>query len=104
MSRALSSKTISSAGAATAAVAAAFFLNDRYGLSHDIGELAQTRKYKQRIDAKIKELGDDVTIYRMLELARPDASALWFEGRTWTYAELKAGSYLCQHRLIARVY
>lgn len=85
------SRVISSAGAATAAVAATLFLNNRYGLSYDVGELSRNRKFKRRIDDRIKELGDDVTIYRMLELAKPDAPALWFEGRSWTYAELKAG-------------
>jgi hypothetical protein len=97
MSKSPSTRTVRSAGGATAAVVGALFLNDKYGLTHDISELSQSRKFKKRVDARINQLGDDVTIYRMLELAKPDAPALWFEGRSWTYAELRAGAQSTLH-------
>lgn len=102
MPKSPSSEIVKAAGVATAAAVAALFLNEKYGLSRDISELSQSRKFKKRLDARLSQLGDDVTIYRMLELAKPDAPALWFEGRSWTYSELKAGeSSLRCHDVIA---
>jgi hypothetical protein len=86
-----SNRSVKAAGTVAAVVAGALLLNDKYGFSHDIKELSQSRTFKKRLETRISQLGDDVTIYRMLELAQPNAPALWFEGRTWTYAELRSG-------------
>ena len=86
-----STNAVRAAGGAAAAALAALFLAERYGVSRDVGQILQDRAFRKRMGARINHLGDDVTIYRMLELAQPDATALWFEGRSWTYAEMKAG-------------
>jgi hypothetical protein len=86
-----STKAVRAAGGTAAAALAALFLAERYGVSRDVGQILQDRAFRKRMGARINHLGDDVTIYRMLELAQPDAAALWFEGRSWTYAEMKAG-------------
>jgi hypothetical protein len=91
MANLYSTNAVRAAGGAAAAAFAALFLSDRYGVSRDVGQILQDRAFRKRMDARINHLGDDVTIYRMLELAQPDAAALWFEGRSWTYAETKAG-------------
>jgi hypothetical protein len=82
---------VRAAGGAAAAAIAARFLDERYGVLRDVGQILQDRAFRKRMGARINHLGDDVTIYRMLELAQPDATALWFEGRSWTYSEMKAG-------------
>lgn len=86
-----STNAVGAAGGAAAAALAALFLAERYGVSRDVSQILQDRAFRKRMGARINHLGDDVTIYRMLELAQPDAAALWFEGRSWTYAEMKAG-------------
>jgi hypothetical protein len=91
MANLYSTNAVRAAGAAAATALAALFLDERYGVSRDLGQILQDRAFRKRMGARINHLGDDVTIYRMLELARPDATALWFEGRSWTYAEMKAG-------------
>lgn len=79
------------AGAAAAALAGAWYLNDRFSVSADINNMRHVRANRIALEKRIAELGDNATIYRMLESCRPEAEALWFEGRTWTYAELKKG-------------
>jgi hypothetical protein len=88
-----STNVVRAAGAATATALAAL-LDKRYGVSHDVSQILQDRAFRKRMGARINDLGDDVTIYRMLELAQPDAAALWFEGRSWSYAEMIAGDSL----------
>ena len=40
---------------------------------------------------RTKELGDHVTLYHLSEFCDPNAEALWFEGKTWSYDELRRG-------------
>ena len=42
------------------------------------------------------------TWFRRRAHATPDRKALWFEGRTWTYAQMQAEIELCARRLTAR--
>jgi hypothetical protein len=85
------STTAKVVGAVTAAVASGLYLDNRYGFSKDISQLLLDKQWVKTMNQRVADMGDNVTIYRMLELADPDASALWFEGRSWTYAELKIG-------------
>jgi hypothetical protein len=80
-------------GAAAAAVAGLSYLDARFAISRDLKQLRNDKKWFQRFQAKIQELGDHATIYHMLELAKPDNECLWFEGRTWTYAEFLKGKF-----------
>ena len=67
-------------------------LDNHYGFTYDIARLRWDRGTGKRIESRLKELGDDTTIYHMMELANPDATMLWFEGRSWTYAEAILGT------------
>lgn len=82
---------------AVAALLGTAYLDGKFSISKDIKQLIQDKNFRRRLDLRIKELGDNVTIYRMLELAQPDAEALWFEGRRWTFAEMKGGMFV-NHR------
>ncbi|KAG0647555.1 Solute carrier family 27 member 4 [Hyphodiscus hymeniophilus] len=72
-----------------AALAAGAYLNAKLGISTDLNGLAISREFGGRVGKRIQSLGDTVTIYRLFELVNEQNEALWFEGRTWTYGELK---------------
>ncbi|RMJ07496.1 hypothetical protein CDV36_012916, partial [Fusarium kuroshium] len=81
-------KAAIAAGAATATLLGALYANTRYGVSYDINQLLSEKAFRKRIDERARALGDDISLYHMMQLADPQAEALWFEGRGWTYAEL----------------
>ncbi|RSL77246.1 hypothetical protein CEP51_009231 [Fusarium floridanum] len=81
-------KAAIAAGAATATLLSALYANTRYGVSYDINQLLSEKAFRKRIDERARALGDDFSLYHMMQLAEPQAEALWFEGRGWTYAEL----------------
>ena len=83
--------TLTSLVAAGGLLAGASYFNARYGVGRDIKQLYDDRRFRKWIMARIKELGDHVTLYRLTELCDPGAEALWFEGRTWSYEELRRG-------------
>jgi acyl-CoA synthetase (AMP-forming)/AMP-acid ligase II len=64
-------------------------LDARYGVSYDLRKLSQIRTSQKRVGERIRELGGEATLYRLLELADQGAEALWFEGRSLTYGEMK---------------
>jgi len=74
-----------------AALAAGAYLNAKFGVSTDLNELVSLREYGQRVGQAMQRLGDTTTLYRVFELVDEKNEALWFEGRTWTYGELKNG-------------
>lgn len=67
------------------------YLNARFGIGRDIKQLYDDRRWKKRVAARVKALGNQVTLYRLSEFCGPNAEALWFEGRTWSYDELRRG-------------
>ena len=83
----------STAVISAAALAAGAYLNAKLGISTDLNELALARDFGDRLGRKIQSLGDTCTLYRIFELANEKDEALWFEGRTWTYGELKNGEH-----------
>lgn len=74
---------------ASAAVgtAAALYLDGRYSIRRDIKQVRADKKFKKRVDDAIASCGDEVTFYKLYTQAQPDASAFWFEGKSWTYRE-----------------
>lgn len=91
-------KAAIAAGAATATLLTALYANTRYGVSYDINQLLSEKAFRKRMDERIRALGDDASLFHMLQLAEPQAEALWFEGRGWTYAELILGEWSCVPR------
>lgn len=79
------------ASAATATLLGALYANDRYGVSHDIKQLLSEKAFRKRLQERIQALDSDFSLFHMLELADPEAEALWFENRRWTYAEVLHG-------------
>lgn len=75
--------------AAGGLLAGATYLDARYSITRDLKQLWNDRQWRQRLLAKVKALGDHTTVYHMMELCNPEDEALWFEGRTWSYDELK---------------
>ncbi|PMD21149.1 acetyl-CoA synthetase-like protein [Hyaloscypha hepaticicola] len=80
---------VTSVVAASAALAAGAYLNAKWSIGTDLKNLQHDRAWGKRLGAFIEALGDTVTLYGMLERVNPHAEALWFEGRTWTYGEIK---------------
>ena len=85
-------RTASAGAAAVAATAGAVFANNRYGFLTDIRQIAKDKAFSKRIGARAALLAENATLYHMLELAKQDAQFLWFEGRSWTYAEAIMGT------------
>jgi hypothetical protein len=77
-----------------AAVAAGAYLNAKLGIGTDLGTLREEREFGERLERRIRELGDTVTLYHMFDMVSPENEALWFEGKTWTYGDLKTGELL----------
>jgi hypothetical protein len=65
----------------------ALYADAKFSLSRDVRDMFADKRFGKRLNARLQELGDDVTLYRMYQLCDQDAEALWFEGRTWSYAE-----------------
>jgi hypothetical protein len=77
--------------ASAVAVAAGAYLNARLSIGTDMKSMRHDRQFGERVGANIQRLGDTCTIYAMFEKVDPTLEALWFEGKTWTYGELKRG-------------
>ncbi|KAL4939522.1 hypothetical protein BDV06DRAFT_198754 [Aspergillus oleicola] len=84
--------TVAAASALT--VAAGAYLNAKFSLSTDLSTILGDRSYGKRLAQRMQQLGDTITVYGMLQrLVEVDgqgsAEAIWFEGKSWTYFELK---------------
>ncbi|TKA74147.1 hypothetical protein B0A49_04996 [Cryomyces minteri] len=80
-------QSLSLAGAAV--LAAGSYLNAKYGFGTDIQGIRYEKDYVRRVSEHCEKLGDTCTIYNVFSRVEPTSDALWFEGRTWTYGELK---------------
>ena len=76
-----------------AALAAGAYLNAKLSIGTDLHQLRRDRAWQNRLGQRIQELGDNCTIYAMFDRVNPNLEALWFEGRTWTYGEIKTSMY-----------
>lgn len=70
------------------------YLNAKLAISTDLAQIRCDRAFKKRLGERIAQLGDCVTIYKMLERVVEvegcgSVEALWFENKTWTYSQLK---------------
>lgn len=87
--------TPSSVAMASAFVAAAgAYLNAKLGISTDLTNLYHDRDFGKRLAQCVNDLGESQTVYGLLERGvefhgKGASEALWFEGKTWTYAQLK---------------
>jgi hypothetical protein len=77
--------------ASSALVAGATYVDARFAISRDVKQILSDRRYEKAIANRFQALGNNASAYGHLRLAVPNASALWFEGRSWTYAEVTRG-------------
>ncbi|KAH8594927.1 putative bifunctional fatty acid transporter/acyl-CoA synthetase [Bisporella sp. PMI_857] len=82
-----------------AAVAAGAYVNAKLSIGTDLQQLSYDRELRSRLEQRIKSYGDTCTLYHMFDLVNPDNEALWFEGKTWTYGELKREVHRFSHFL-----
>lgn len=74
---------------AVAAMAAGAYLNAKLGIETDIKQLKADREWLSRLRQRINELGDTCSLYAIFDKVDPDLEALWFEGKGWTYGQVK---------------
>ncbi|KAL4797036.1 hypothetical protein BDV19DRAFT_63231 [Aspergillus venezuelensis] len=82
------------AAASALTFAAGAYLNAKYSLSTDLSTILGDRYFGKRLAQRMQQLGDTITVYGMLQRlvevgGKGSAEAIWFEGKSWTYAELK---------------
>lgn len=82
---------VSIVGAAGAALAAGAYVNAKWSIGTDLRNLQDARAWGKQFEAFVKGLGDTTTLYHMFARVDPKVEALWFEGKTWSYGELKKG-------------
>lgn len=82
-----------------AALATTAYLNAKLGIKNDLRQLSYDREWLIRFQQWLGTLGDRCTLHHIFELADGEAEAVWFEGRTWTYGELKNSEYFKQRFL-----
>lgn len=77
--------------ASSSIIAASMYAADTsLGLSRDIRGYRNGQAFLKRHSQFLQQHGDrKAHLYQLLELARPDDDALWFEGRSWSYRALK---------------
>lgn len=82
-------QALSLAGAAL--VAGGSYINARYGIGTDIREISHEKNGVKRLLENCSRLGENCTIYNAFSRSNPTSDALWFEGQSWTYGQLKHG-------------
>lgn len=75
-----------------AAVAAGAYINAKFTLSTDWKTIRHEREWLQRLQNRLKETGGTCTLWGMFDRVHPGAELLWFEGKTWTYGQIKLGT------------
>lgn len=93
--------------ASALAVGAGAYLNAKLAISTDLTTIRNDRSFKKRLTERIVGLGESTTIYKLLERiveveARGANDALWFEQKTWTYTQLKDGTFASCSLLLKR--
>lgn len=79
---------------AAATVLGAGYLNAKLGISYDVRELKHKIQFGKSLLGRIQGFGDDASLYRLLETADRDAEAVWFEGRTLTWGDVKMSEWI----------
>ncbi|KAL4931261.1 putative bifunctional fatty acid transporter/acyl-CoA synthetase (FAT1) [Aspergillus undulatus] len=82
------------AAASALSVAAGAYLNAKFSISTDLSNMLGDRAYGKRLAHRMAQLGDTITVYGLLQRlveveGHGSTEAIWFEGKSWTYSELK---------------
>lgn len=76
---------------AAAALASSAYINARYGIGIDYQNWRDDRAFGARLGQRIRSLGSQCTLYGMFDIVDERAEFLWFEGKSWSYGEIKRG-------------
>jgi len=74
---------------ATVATVGAMYLDAKYHIAKDLNDWRSKRKFSGVIAEGAKAMGDYYTLYHALELNNQKQDAFWFEGRSWTFADVR---------------
>jgi hypothetical protein len=74
---------------ATVATVGAMYLDAKYHIAKDLSDWRNKRKFAGVIAEGAKAMGDYCTIYHALGLNDQKRDAFWFEGRSWTFADVR---------------
>lgn len=74
---------------AAAALAGGAYLNAKFGIGTDLQQIRYDNAFGARLMKRVQEAGPNCTFYGMFNLVAPETEFLWFEGKTWTYGEIK---------------
>lgn len=85
---------ITGAAISATAVAVGAYLNAKFSISTDLKQLRYDREWGQRLGQRIAELGDSGSLFGLFDRVDEGVEALWFEGQSWTYGELKNGWFV----------
>ncbi|KAL4777876.1 hypothetical protein BDW60DRAFT_202749 [Aspergillus nidulans var. acristatus] len=82
------------AAASALSVAAGAYLDAKFSISADLSAMRSDRAFGKRLAEHIAQLGETPTVYGMLQRVvevekHGSTEAIWFEGKSWTYSELK---------------
>lgn len=77
--------------ASSALLAGAAYVDAQLAISRDIQQLFRDKRYGKAIGSRFYALRNNASLYGHLALADPNAAALWFEGRSWTWGQVKNG-------------
>lgn len=80
--------------ASAAALASSAYINAKFSIGIDLQNMRYEREWVQRLGERVKALGDTCTLWAMFDAVDESNEVLWFEGRSWTYGELKGGELL----------
>lgn len=83
-----SAVAIASAGA----IAAGAYANAKFSIGADLLYLRGGLQWRKQFMSRLQQLGDTCSLYGLFDLVDTSLDLLWFEGRTWTYGELKQGT------------
>jgi hypothetical protein len=78
--------------AAAAATVGAMYTDAKHHIVKDINAWRANRWFRWVVVEASKLMGDYYTLYHVIELNDPKAEAFWFEGRSWTFADLSRGA------------
>jgi hypothetical protein len=70
------------------ATVGAMYLDAKHHIVKDIQEWRATRKFRKVVAESVQLMGDYCTLYHALKLNDQKADAFWFEGRSWTFADV----------------
>ena len=68
----------------------ALYANHRLGVTKDLQNFSAQKASLRNHQAHIARYAGNFSLYHLLELADPDADAIYFEGRSWNYRAMRA--------------